>query len=68
MALNDYKIDLIIRCESKPETWIVDAMYDQLNKKINEDIIEWHVNPIEQTNTNPPTNKDQKDEHNDATS
>ena len=40
-------------------------MYDQLNKKINEDIIEWHVNPIEQTNTNPPTNKDQKDEHND---
>ena len=41
--MKDYHIVLELRCETKPETWLVDVMYEQLNQKINEDILYWQV-------------------------
>ncbi len=59
--MKDYDISLKVRCESKPETWIVDCLYDQLNQKINEDILYWQVKEIikegEQIPPNPPEEK-----------
>ena len=47
-----------MRCESKPQTWLVDVMYEQLNQKINEDILYWSVKEVEEkkepTPPNPP--------------
>ena len=43
--MKDYNIVVQVRCESKPEQWIVDCIYEQLNQKINEDILYWQVNP-----------------------
>ena len=34
--MKDYDISLKVRCESKPQTWLVDVMYEQLNQKIND--------------------------------
>ena len=65
MPLKDYDIFLRLRCESKPQTWIVDVMYEQLNAKLNEDILSWDVKEVEQTNTKPTPNKVKKDENND---
>mgnify|MGYP003126427896 FL=1 len=59
--MKDYDISLKVRCESKPETWIVDCLYDQLNQKINEDILYWQVKEIikegEPIPPNPPEEK-----------
>ena len=59
--MKDYHIVLELRCESKPETWLVDVMYEQLNQKINEDILYWEVKEIikegEPTPPNPPEEK-----------
>ncbi len=56
--MKDYHIVLELRCESKPETWIVDCLYEQLNQKINEDILYWSVKEVEEkkepTPPNPP--------------
>ena len=56
--MKDYHIVLEVRCESKPETWIVDCLYEQLNQKINEDILYWSVKEVEEkkepTPPNPP--------------
>ena len=41
--MKDYNIVVQVRCESKPEQWIVDCIYDQLNSRINEDILYWQV-------------------------
>ena len=41
--MKDYNIVVQVRCESKPEQWIVDCIYEQLNQKINEDILYWQV-------------------------
>ena len=59
--MKDYDISLKVRCESKPQTWLVDVMYEQLNQKINEDILYWEVKEIikegEPTPPNPPEEK-----------
>ena len=59
--MKDYHIVLELRCETKPETWLVDVMYEQLNQKINEDILYWEVKEIikegEPTPPNPPEEK-----------
>ena len=59
--MKDYDISLKVRCESKPETWIVDCLYEQLNQKINEDILYWQVKEIikegEPIPPNPPEEK-----------
>ena len=59
--MKDYDISLKVRCESKPQTWLVDVMYEQLNQKINEDILYWEVKEIikegEPTPPNPPQEK-----------
>ena len=56
--MKDYDISLKVRCESKPQTWLVDVMYEQLNQKINEDILYWSVKEVEEkkepTPPNPP--------------
>ena len=56
--MKDYHIVLELRCETKPETWLVDVMYEQLNQKINEDILYWSVKEVEEkkepTPPNPP--------------
>ncbi len=56
--MKDYHIVLELRCETKPETWIVDCLYEQLNQKINEDILYWSVKEVEEkkepTPPNPP--------------
>ena len=41
--MKDYNIVVQVRCESKPEQWIVDCIYEQLSQKINEDILYWQV-------------------------
>ena len=59
--MKDYNIVVQVRCESKPEQWIVDCIYEQLNQKINEDILYWSVKEVEEkkeprepTPPNPP--------------
>ena len=56
--MKDYHIVLELRCETKPETWLVDCLYEQLNQKINEDILYWSVKEVEEkkepTPPNPP--------------
>ena len=40
----DYQITAKIRVnERHPKEWIVDALYDNLDRKHQEDIIEWYV-------------------------
>ena len=64
--MKDYDISLKVRCESKPQTWLVDVMYEQLNQKINEDILYWDVKDLKPETNNEPTKKEvTKDEHND---
>ena len=54
--MKDYDISLKVRCESKPEQWIVDCLYDQLNQKINEDILYWSVKEVEEKKEPIPPN------------
>ena len=54
--MKDYHIVLELRCESKPETWIVDCLYEQLNQKINEDILYWSVKEVEEKKEPIPPN------------
>ena len=54
--MKDYHIVLEVRCESKPETWIVDCLYEQLNQKINEDILYWSVKEVEEKKEPIPPN------------
>ena len=37
--LKDYDISLTVRCEENPNKWIVDALYDNLEQRRNEDIL-----------------------------
>ena len=40
----DYQISVRVRVyERHPKEWIVDALYDNLDRKHQEDIIEWYV-------------------------
>ena len=40
----DYQITAKIRVNDRhPKEWIVDALYDNLDRKHQEDIIEWYV-------------------------
>ena len=40
----DYQISVRVRVnERHPKVWIVDALYDNLDRKNQEDIIEWYV-------------------------
>ena len=40
----DYQITARVRVnERHPKEWIVDALYDNLDRKNQEDIIEWYV-------------------------
>ena len=41
MPLNDYELHLKLRCKVNPSRWIVDALYDTLDTKNNEDILYW---------------------------
>ena len=52
--MKDYNIVVQVRCESKPQQWIVDCIYDQLNTRINEDILYWDVKEIEKEEPTPP--------------
>jgi len=64
--LNDYELHLKIRCKVNPSRWIVDALYDTLDTKNNEDILYWDVKDLKpETNTNSTTKEVTKDEHND---
>ncbi len=66
MNLNDYELHLKIRCKVNPSRWIVDALYDTLDTKNNEDILYWDVKDLKpETNTNSTTKEVTKDEHND---
>ena len=66
MPLNDYELHLKIRCKVNPSRWIVDALYDTLDTKNNEDILYWDVKDLKpETNTNSTTKEVTKDEHND---
>ena len=66
MNLNDYELHLKLRCKVNPSRWIVDALYDTLDTKNNEDILYWDVKDLKpETNTNSTTKEVTKDEHND---
>jgi len=42
--MTDYQISVRVRVnERHPKEWIVDALYDNLDRKNQEDIIEWYV-------------------------
>ena len=52
----DYQITARVRVnERNPKEWIVDALYNNLDRKHQEDIIEWYV-----TETNKKKQKDQE--------
>ena len=44
--LKDYDISLTVRCEENPNKWIVDALYDNLEQRRNEDILLWQVDEV----------------------
>ena len=48
--LNDYNVTLHVRVKDNPRKWIVDCIYDTLNKKLGEDILYWDVKDIKETN------------------
>ena len=58
--MKDYNIVVQVRCESKPEQWIVDCIYEQLNQKINEDILYWDVKEIGKEDEPVPPNPPEK--------
>ena len=65
MPLNDYELHLKVRCKVNPSKWIVDALYDTLDTKNNEDILYWNVKDLKpETNTNSTTKEVKKDENN----
>jgi hypothetical protein len=44
IPMTDYQITAKIRVNDRhPKEWIVDALYEQLDRKNLEDIIEWYV-------------------------
>ena len=56
----DYQITARVRVnERNPKEWIVDALYDNLDRKHQEDIIEWYVTETNKKETKRPrkTNK-----------
>ena len=56
----DYQITERVRVnERNPKEWIVDALYDNLDRKNQEDIIEWYVTETNKKETKRPrkTNK-----------
>ncbi len=66
MNLNDYELHLKLRCKVNPSRWIVDALYEILDQKNNEDILYWDVKDLKPETNNEPTKKEvTKDEHND---
>ena len=66
MPLNYYELHLKIRCKVNPSRWIVDALYDTLDTKNNEDILYWDVKDLKPETNNEPIKKEiTKDEHND---
>ena len=58
--LNDYNVTLHLRVKDNPRKWIVDCIYDTLNKKLGEDILYWNVEDIKETKPNPPKDKEEK--------
>ena len=57
--LNDYNITLHLRVKDNPRKWIVDCIYDTLNKKLGEDILFWDVKDIRESKPNPPKTKEE---------
>ena len=44
ITMTDYQITARIRVNDRhPKEWICDALYEQLDRKRQEDIIEWYV-------------------------
>ena len=62
MPLNDYELHLKLRCKVNPGRWIVDALYDTLDTKNNEDILYWDVKDLK---PNQQQQEVTKDENND---
>ncbi len=62
MPLNDYELHLKVRCRENPSRWIVDALYDILDTKNNEDILYWDVKDLK---PNQQQQEVTKDENND---
>ena len=60
--LNDYNVTLHVRVKDNPRKWIVDCIYDTLNKKLGEDILYWDVKDIKETNTK--SSKSEKETNN----
>ena len=58
--MTDYQITAMVRVnERNPKEWIVDALYDNLDMKNQEHIIEWYVTETNKKETKRPrkTNK-----------
>ena len=58
--MTDYQITARVRVNARnPKEWIVDALYDNLDRKNQEDIIEWYVTETNKKETKRPrkTNK-----------
>ena len=58
--LNDYNITLHLRVKDNPRKWIVDCIYDTLNKKLGEDILFWDVKDIRESKPNQPKSEEEK--------
>tara|TARA_R100000008_G_scaffold17186_1_gene8566 strand:- start:288 stop:497 length:210 start_codon:yes stop_codon:yes gene_type:complete len=58
--MKDYNLTVKVRCESKPQQWLVDCIYDELNTRINEDILYWDVKEIEENKEPTPPNPPEK--------
>ena len=58
--MKDNNLTVKVRCESKPQQWIVDCIYDQLNQNINEYILYWDVKEIGKEDEPVPPNPPEK--------
>ena len=65
--MKDYKIEVHVRSNSKPNDWLIDLLYSQLNQKINEDILYWKIDDLQDESNNQPTqSEEQTDDNTDA--
>ena len=59
----DYQISVRIRVnERHPKEWIVDALYDNLDRKHQEDIIEWYVTETNKKEAKRPRKTNKKED------
>ncbi len=65
--MKDYKIEVHVRSTSKPNDWLIDLFYSQLNQKINEDILYWKIDDLQDDSNKQPTqSEEQTDDNTDA--